>query len=76
MLLINVSPSWCFYVSFQCKIVSLDKLCAQIKHRIVFYIFELIMNICVWWCQLPHPVMVSVIVVYKNKATNAASKLL
>ena len=39
MLLINVSPSWCFNVSFQCKIVSLDKLCAQIRHRIVFYIF-------------------------------------
>ena len=27
-------------------------------------------------CQLPHPPMVSVIVVYISKATNAASKLL
>ena len=43
----------------------------------LFYKFlELFMNIFVPWCQLLHLPMVSVIVVYKNKATNAASKLL
>ena len=49
----------------------------KVQHRIVFYKFlELFMNIFVSCCQLPHPPMVNVIDVYKNKATNAASKLL
>ena len=34
------------------------------------------MDICVLWCHLPHPPVVSIIVVYKNKAKNAAPKLL
>ena len=34
------------------------------------------MIIFVQWYQLPHPPMVSVIVVYINKATNAGSQLL
>ena len=49
----------------------------KFKHKNVFYKFlELFMDICVLWCQLPHPPVVSIIVVYKNKAKNAAPKFL
>ena len=49
----------------------------KFKHKIVFSKFlELFMNMFVQWCQLPHLPMVNVIVVYRHKATNAASKLL
>ena len=37
---------------------------------------ELFMDVFVQWCQLPYMPMVSVIIVSKNKAINAASKLL
>ena len=76
MLLMKVSPFWCFFVAFSAKLFHWISYVHTFKGRIVFFKFiELFMNMFVPWCQLPHPPMVCVIVVYKNKATNAASKL-
>ena len=52
-------------------------MCINFSTKLLFYKFhELFMNIFVPWYQLPHPPVVSVIVVYINKATHAGSKLL
>ena len=52
-------------------------MCINFSTETFFYKFlVLFMNIFVPWCQLPHPPVVSFIDVYKNKAKNAASKLL
>ena len=43
-------------------------MCINFSIEMYFTNFLLYMNIFALWCQLPHPPVVSIIVVYKNKA--------
>ena len=43
-------------------------MCINFSTKKYFTNFLSCLSICVLWCQLPHPPVVSIIVVYKNKA--------
>ena len=58
MLLTQVTPSKCFFVSFKYKIVSLDNRFSKF--------LKLFINILVSLCQLPHPAMARLIDVSKS----------
>ena len=63
VLLMKVSPSWCFFVAFSAKLFRWISFVHNFWHRIIFSKFLVF---------LPNPSMVYVIVIGKNKATNSA----